>query len=242
MIESAKNPLFKKLLSLTQSKGLKKEAQALVSGEKITKEIAKSSNTDSFWVTTNEILPSSKIPKQKVLLSKELFKMLDVCGTQKSLLCCNYPKPKKFSTLNPDLATLYVAASDPTNLGALVRSSVAFQFPQIVLLKEAAHPFLPRSIRGSSGTVFKTDLFEGPSIRDLHDPEILALDKKGESLSNKKLPKKLKLLVGEEGQGIPENFKGKRLWVPISQKVESLNVSVAASLVIYEWKKTHTLS
>ena len=239
MIKSVKNPLFKKLLSLTKSKGIKKEAQALVSGEKITREIAESSNADSFWVITDKILPSSKIPKQKVLLSKELFKKLDVFGTQKPLLCCHYPKPKKFSTLSPDLATLYVAASDPTNLGALVRSSVAFQFPQIVLLKEAAHPFLPRSIRGSSAMVFKTALFWGPSIQDLHDPEILALDKKGENLKDKKLPKKLKLLVGEEGQGVPENFKGKRLWIPISQKVESLNLSVAASLVIYEWKKTH---
>ena len=242
IIKSSKNPIFKKLLSLTKSQGVKDERLALVSGEKITKETAKSSSSDSFWVMTEEMASLfSETSGKTVCLSKELFSQLDVCGTKKPLLCCPYDKPKSFSGLNSDLATLYVAVSDPGNLGALVRSCVAFCWPRIVLLSESAHPFLPKTIRSSGGTVFKTSFFEGPSIRDLSDSEIVALDKKGKVFNKKDLKKNLKLLVGEEGRGIPENFKGGKLSIPISGEVESLNVTVAASLVIHEWNQVNCI-
>ncbi len=244
IIKSSKNPVFKKLLSLTKSKGLKEEGLALVSGEKITKKITGFSHPNPFWITTEDRVPSpgsQGVHGQTVRLSKELFDCLDVCGTCKPLLCCQYPRSKVFSDLNSNLAALYVAVSDPGNLGALVRSCVAFHWFQIVLLSESSHPFLPKVIRGSSGAVFKATFFEGPSIRDLSDPEIVALDKneKAFHFNEKKLKKNLKLLVGEEGQGIPENFSGQRLSIPISREVESLNTTVAASLVLYEWSRNN---
>ena len=221
-IKSSKNPIFKKLMSLTKSKGLKEEGQALVSGEKVTEEIAKLCHLKPFWIMTEDMdLPCvgfdetkavtkknrsmiplsgvtslSGIHKPTVSLSKELFHDLDIYGTGKPLLCCQYDKPKSFSDLNSNLATLYVAISDPGNLGALVRSCVAFHWPQIVLLSESAHPFLPKVIRSSSGTVFKMSFFGGPSIQDISDsdsdfgPEIVALDKKWKSSHQKKSEKK----------------------------------------------------
>ena len=256
IIKSSKNPLFKKLVSLTKSKGVKEDGHALVSGEKITREISESS-PNCFWVMTEGMIPPREnfdrsrtvIRKDKstflfsekqgkaVYLSKELFHELDVCGTGNPLLCCQYEKPKSFSDLDLDMAVLYVAVSDPGNLGALVRSCAAFCWPQIVLLSESTHPFLPKTIRSSGGTVFKTNFFEGPSINNLFDPRIVALDKNGKVFSKEDLKKDIKLLVGEEGQGIPESFKGKKLSIPISDKVESLNVTVATSLIIYEWNK-----
>ena len=257
IIKSPKNPVFKKLVNLTKSRGVDEQSRALVSGGKITKEIAKLSPPDSFWIMTEDMMSfyegfdkdqafteksrsvtlPSEIRGKTVYLSKELFCRLDVCGTKKPLLCCQYDKPKSFLDLNSNLATLYVAISDPGNLGALVRSLVAFCWPQIVLLSEAAHPFLPKAVRGSSGAVFKASFFSGPSIGDLSAPDIVALDKRGKTFDKKELKKDLKLLVGEEGRGIPESFKGRRLSIPTSSGVESLNTTVAASLIVYEWSQ-----
>lgn len=236
-IDSRQNKIFKKLLSLTKSKGIKKEKEAIVSGPKITREISKLGSFDCFWVMTEKM----KLPKgnwdKTIVLSDTLFSEVDVCGTGHPLLCTSVPEFSSIKNLKQNEATLYVGLSDPTNLGALVRTCAAFEWKQIVLLKESAHPFLPKAIRAASGTCFNTRFFSGPSIQDLTDPEIIALDMGGKVLKKTDIKTDMKLLVGEEGQGVPENFPGLKLQIPISNKVESLNATIATSLLIYEWSQ-----
>ena len=243
IIQSFKNPLFKKLLSLTKSRGILRHGLALVSGGKLTDEISKLDPLNPFWIMTEKMSLPPKTQgdhrRRTVYLSKELFDCLDVCGTHSPLICCQYGRPKPLSSLNSKRATVYVGMGEPGNLGALVRSCTAFYWPQIVLLAESAHPFLPRVIRASSGAVFKASFFTGPSISELTDPQIVALDPGGKPFQKKDMVKNLKLLVGEEGQGVPLNFKGPRWSIPISKKTESLNVTVAVSLLMYEWSQNH---
>ena len=200
-------------------------------------EIAQLAKISSFWVTTEKFnLPPG--PWQRTItLSSELFNQLDVCGTNKPLLCAETPQIKNMNDLDEKEATLFVALSDPTNLGALVRTCAAFDWKQIVLLKESANPFLPKAIRAASGTCFANSFFKGPSIQELNDPQIIALDMHGEALQPQHIKSDLKLLVGEEGKGVPINFSGQKLQIPISNKVESLNATIATSLLIYEWSK-----
>jgi TrmH RNA methyltransferase len=56
------------------------------------------------------------------------------------------------------------------------------------------------------------------------------------------MPARLLLLLGAEGEGLPEHlttFSDLRLRIPGSGAVESLNVSVAAALCIAEWARVH---
>ena len=244
IIQSSKNPLFKKLLGLTKSRGIDDQGLALVSGNKLTREISKLNHLNPFWIMTEKMSlppgawkPGGHNDKKTVYLSKELFIHLDICGTHSPLICCEYEKPKPLSSLDSKLATIYVGTGEPGNLGALVRSCTAFCWPQIVLLSESAHPFLPRVIRASSGAVFKTSFFVGPSISNLTDPQVVALDPKGTPFQKKDMVRNLKFLVGQEGEGIPDNFRGSRWSIPISKKVDSLNVAVSASLLMYEWNQ-----
>ncbi len=234
-IDSPQNSVFKSLLELTKSKGVKDQMRALVSGEKITQEISRL-NQSSFWICQKDQIPSGD-QSRTVVLSSELFKKLDVCGTHKPLLCAEFSPIESLSSVDSTQAQLFVALSDPTNLGALIRTCAAFQWPQIILLQESAHPFLPKAIRAASGTCFATKFFKGPSIKDLNDPEIVALDRGGKILKTGDLKKNMKLLVGEEGQGIPAHFVGQKIQIPISNKVESLNATIATSLVIYDWSR-----
>ncbi len=236
-IESSQNPLFKKLLSLTKNKGIKQEGLALVSGEKITHEIARLT-LPSYWVVTEALKTADHDGPRTVVLSDKLFAQLDVCGTHSPLLCVETPNVKNSQDVDSTKAVLYAALSDPTNLGALIRTCAAFDWPQIVLLKESANPYLPKAIRAASGTCFATALFAGPSIEHLKDPEVIALDMDGQKLKPGIIKNNLKLLVGEEGRGVPKSFPGKRVTIPISNKVESLNATIATSLLVYEWSKT----
>ena len=98
-------------------------------------------------------------------------------------------------------------------------------------------PFLPKALRTSSGYVFDIQFFRGPALRDLKDPDIIALNMSGQSLTKTPLDKNLHFLIGEEGQGVPSTFTGKQVSIPTNPNVESLNAAVATSLLLYEWKR-----
>ena len=239
-INSKQNDIFKKLLSLTKSKGLKEHQQCLVSGEKITLEISRLAKIPSFWVHTHhQALPPGPWSKT-ITLSQDLFNELDICGTHKPLLCVNFQTIKNYDKLDEDKTAILCALSDPTNLGALIRTCAAFGIEQIVLLKECVHPFLPKAIRAASGSSLSIRLFSGPSIQDVKNPDVFALDMNGVPLSSIKLTRNMKIMVGEEGQGVPSSFPGTRIHLPISSKVESLNATIATSLLVYEWSKLHS--
>ncbi len=146
-IESSSNPLYKKLLSLTKSKGVREEGLCLVSGDKIISEqLAVQAPKDAFWVFTSDTHPLFEMQPdlQCVVLPKDLFRTLDTVGSDKPLVCL--PTPKIESWKHAGLPTeneLLCALGDPNNLGALLRSARAFGIKNIVLLEESCHPFHP---------------------------------------------------------------------------------------------------
>ena len=54
-------------------------------------------------------------------------------------------------------------------------------------------------------------------------------------------PKDVRLLVGEEGPGLPPFSFGKRLAIPMTESVESLNAVAAASMALYAYRVQHPL-
>lgn len=227
-IESSQNKQFKKWKSLLQSKGIKKEGLCLVFGKNIISEILSKSPEAKSVHFDPEIQPD-------FLLSKELYKELSLFKSDGPFLVCPTPKlPTEDLKSPPKGIEVLLPAGDPRNLGALIRTSLAFGSSKIILLKEAANAFLPESIKASAGAVFSAPLFEGPSINDLSASDIYTLDKSGQPLKESGLQKKsLRLLIGEEG-GLPKNLKNSKISIPISDKVESLNVNSCLSIALYE--------
>ncbi|MCB0378354.1 MAG: RNA methyltransferase [Bdellovibrionales bacterium] len=232
-ISSSSNGIFKELKALSTSKGLKEQGRTLVSGRKITHEVfRKYSSKDIFWVCG----PNMEIPTpdlKNIELSAELFHEVDSLGTKAPLLSVPLPTKLAWTDLDSQTPALFCAATDPSNLGAIARSMVAFGVEQLVVLKEAAHPFLPRCLRASSGLIFDLRIFDGPSIHELDASNLFALDMHGKDIAKVEAPQNWKLLVGEEGQGIPKSFKGTRVSIPMTKKAESLNVAIATSIWLH---------
>ncbi|MBY0384260.1 hypothetical protein K2X05_03800, partial [bacterium] len=204
-LESTSNALFKKLLSLTKSKGVKEERLCLVAGEKIIAEqISLSAPKEAFWVYTSEdhSMFAMQPDLQLILVSKEMFRELDVVGSEKPLLCLPVPEIEKWSPSTPiEQNELLCALGDPNNLGALLRSAKAFGIENVVLLEESCHPFHPKAIKASSGACFGLNYFKGPSIKKLGDVKnILALDMNGKSVREFNFKGSWRILLGEEGQ------------------------------------------
>ena len=171
-------------------------------------------------------------PRHNLCLSTLLFEKIDLFGTGAPLLICQAPPfPSADLEAQPHGLELLCPFGDPANVGALIRTAVAMGVERIILLKESAHPYHPKAVRAASGTMFKMSLVQGPSIGDLPEPATwVTLDAQGESLPAFQWPEDVRLLVGEEGPGLPPRASGTRLAVPMTDSVESLNAVVAAGM------------
>ncbi|MFW6284688.1 MAG: TrmH family RNA methyltransferase, partial [Desulfosalsimonas sp.] len=139
--------------------------------------------------------------------------------------------------LEPGCSVL-VPFQDPENVGAVIRSAVAFGAKNIVLLAEAAHPFHPRAIRASGGAVMHANLMQGPSISDLPDDlPVAALSMEGRSLAEFDFPDTFALLPGVEVPGLPAGFRKNAVSIPMGGTVESLNAAAAAAVALYAWSR-----
>lgn len=254
-ITSSANAQFKVFQSLLTSKGIKKEGLFFLMGEKIIKEFLKSPSHElEFLIYSDEIPTDLKLSDLKLAqqvkftqLSKELFNELDSLGTHYPLLVLKCPLflEKDFSK-KPKGLELIAPLGDPKNLGALARSAIAFGVHEIILTQESVHPYLPAAVKASAGAVLKV-LFTRTATKVSEIPvlgENYVLDLKGKSIIDVKLPKDLRLWLGEEGPGLnlsrSQLVAVTKISIP-TDHVESLNATVSASLALWEWRR-RTLS
>lgn len=145
---------------------------------------------------------------------------------------------------------LVIAAGvrDPGNLGALVRTAEAAGASGFVTLAGSADPYRDKALRGSSGSIFRMPVIRGIDVEDLlslvdhHGVSLFAMDsQQGESYWDcdySGAPQAF--ILGSEASGIPmrllEQCKA-LLKIPLTDRVESLNVAVAAGLVLFEHRR-----
>jgi len=235
-ISSASNPQFKTWRSLLNSNGIKSEGLFLLSGSKLVREFLKSPN---FEIAA-ELVPQDSVPLQTQApayqLSNPLFKELDVIGTHSNVLVLK-TNELPVSSAQDKVSGLEVIApvGDPGNLGALIRTCVAFGVSKIHLTQESSNPYHPKCVKASAGALLKAPLFKSGPLTSWDHETVWALDAKGESIKTVSKPQNARILVGEEGPGLPNLRFVKWISIP-TENVESLNATVAASLVIYALK------
>lgn len=131
---------------------------------------------------------------------------------------------------------------DPGNLGTIIRSSLAFGVLDIVLNLNSVDIYNDKVIRSSQGMIFQMNIIR----RDLKEV-ILELKEKGylilstnveDGVDAKELEvNQFALIMGNEGVGVKKELQemsDKNLYIKMNNQVESLNVGVATSILLYE--------
>ena len=246
-ISSAQNAHVKRWAALQEARGIDRFRQCLVAGRTIVRETLAQHPEQCL-----ELIHRAKTPLpfsipahvKTYTLSAPLFEKIDLFGTGAPVLVCQVPP--FFSAdleVRPRGLEILCPLGDPANLGALIRTAAAMGVERVILLKESANPYHPKAIRAASGTTFKVSLQQGPSIRDLPETATwVILDTHGESLPAFCWPKDVRLLVGEEGPGLPSLPSSTRLAVPMAASIESLNAVVAAGMALYAYRVQHPLT
>ena len=180
------------------------------------------------------------------LVDSVLFEELDVYGTHFPILVSRIPKLAGTDLTQPPVGLeLLCPLGDPSNLGAVTRSCLAFGVRNLILLKEAVHPFHPKAIRSSCGAVFEQLMSHGPALADLEGERILrwivALDFNGEDLITWRWPVDVRLLIGEEGPGQPSHPGFQKITIPQSKEANSLNAAAATSIALFSYRQQHSL-
>jgi len=277
IIESKDNKHYKEFKKLTSVDGVRKYGRVIVSGKKLIKEITQSAAHSCVSLITYEryadddseiktIIKSFLDAGSLYTLKKYLYNELDSFNTGAPLLVIQTPVIPAWDFSLAEGCNLLIPFQDPLNVGAVIRSAAGFGVKKIIMLKEAAHPFHPRSIKASAGAVLKysnltslvgreleggglkktidAHLFKGPSINELkticgkHKLKIIALDMAGTPINSFKFPTEFLLLPGLEGTGVPEELNETSLSIPITDSIESLNAAIAAAIAIFYWKSS----
>ena len=137
---------------------------------------------------------------------------------------------------------------DPGNLGTIIRSAVAFGIDTIILSENTVDLYNPKVLRATQGMIFHTNIISMDAknaISYCHQNNYtvygtsVLYGKDVRSLARKDKEKFL-LIVGNEGNGVrPEILElcDQNLFISMNEAVESLNVGVACSILLYEMEK-----
>lgn len=142
----------------------------------------------------------------------------------------------------PDSGLLvFDGVQDPGNLGTLIRTAEAMGMRGLVSLPGTVDAWNPKAVRASAGSIFRLPLVSAP--REEAEAElrargirIWAADVEGEPVDRWETPPpRLALVLGNEGRGVSDPVLAgcdRRVRIPLSEGVESLNVAVAGALLI----------
>lgn len=243
-IISQNNPVFKTFLRLLKGRGVKKHGMTLLSGQKQVQEVLRDfpRRCAGIVLTEGQEIPGGRVPEgiTKYHLSLDLFRQIDVFGTDQPILMVRVKEFQSWAEKPwPIGCTLFIPFQDPVNVGAVVRSAVAFGVSRVVMLKEAAHPFHHKSVRVAGSALFRAHILKGPSIRELGGPHvpIITLSPEGKDIAGHSFPSTFGLLPGIEGPGLPDNSKNRTaLAIPMEPGVESINSALATGIALYVWR------
>ncbi|MBP7928178.1 TrmH family RNA methyltransferase [Patescibacteria group bacterium] len=137
-----------------------------------------------------------------------------------------------------------VNPSDMGNTGTIIRTMVGFGINQLALIRPAVDIFDPRVVRTSMGSIFKVkfEYFDdfGDYQKKFPAQQLYPFMLGGRyDLTQVKFETPFGLVFGNEGEGLARSFNkiGKSVYIRHSKEIDSLNVSVAASIALYQATK-----
>lgn len=152
--------------------------------------------------------------------------------------------PRALTVPAPALLVAGFGVQDPGNVGAIVRSADAGGATGVLFDLTSADPWGWRALRASMGSTLRLPVLRDESALDLMSAwqadgvRVVAADPEATtSMYDERLGGPMVLVVGSEGAGVPPEvarLADARVRIPMRARVESLNVAVAAALLLYE--------
>ena len=253
-ISSRNNPLIVRIAKLGDKKYRDAEQIFPIEGVKLYEEMKSSGIIPTYVFATEQYAKLMQdLPKdvKTFIVSESVYEKISFEKSPQGIFCVikyldNF---HKFATIysGPILSTVFCLSSvrDPGNVGTAIRTARAFGIDTVILSKDCADIYSPKVMRASMGALFnvktlRTDDME-ETVRDLQSKGYVtyaaALDSKAVKLNELSVTKSTCFVVGNEGHGLSDEIIkacGNTVYIPMTGNCESLNASIAASLLMWE--------
>ncbi|QPC47175.1 TrmH family RNA methyltransferase [Mangrovibacillus cuniculi] len=250
VIRSAQNEKLKQWKKLTQRKEREKRQQYILEGFHLVEEMLLHAKDEIVTLLVSEEI---RIPSKWNVDGVEITYLSAIAAeslaetehSQAVFAVCEMPKQNKYQTAWKKILLLD-SVQDPGNVGTLIRTADAAGFDAIVLGKGSADLYNGKVLRSAQGShvhlpIIREDL--EALLDDLQENDVPTF---GTSLQNATSvfsvtpPEKFALIVGNEGQGVKTEILEKttaNVYIPLAGKAESLNVGVAAGVLMFHFTK-----
>ena len=248
-INSVKNEYIKQLCRLNTASGRRESGLFLVEGQKLCAEAIRSDYEIECLLISERILETfdySAFSGKIILISEAVAKKLSSMDTPPGIFAV-----AKQKDLQPKATPRFILAldhiSDPSNLGAILRSAEAFGVDTVYLSEGCVDFYSPKVIRAAMGSAFRTSVQKGNLPLFLERQKNkgykiigAGLDRNFKLLGDLSFSEPTVLIIGNEANGLTEEVISccdHGVFIPMLGENESLNAAVAASIILWEQSK-----
>ena len=243
LISSKNNNIIKTAKSLQDKKYSKQQMECFVESEKIVGDLLNL----NISVTTIFFVEGYR-EKFAYILDNFKGNIFEITKSVADSLCESNRESKIFAiakipqnTFDQTKKTLILdGLQDPTNVGALVRSAKAFGFENVIAVN-SVYPYTFKVVRASMGHIFNVNFLsmnfdQVLELKKENNLKFICADMGGVNIKNFEENENLALIIGNEGNGVSDCFRAitdQTVSIEMEKSVESLNASVAGSILMY---------
>nr|WP_294780547.1 RNA methyltransferase [uncultured Flavobacterium sp.] len=255
-ITSVQNPFIKSLVLLQEkSKARKQTGTFLIEGFREISLAIKGGYEIETVLFLPELVAETEInkliqnPFQIIEINKEVYQKLAYRDTTEGILAVAKSKSLKLSDLklsdNP-LIMVVESLEKPGNIGAVLRTADAANLDAVLIANPKSDLYNPNIVRSSVGCLFTNQIATGTSeeiIAFLKEKNInfySATLQNSTSYHTQDFTTPTALVVGTEATGLTQQWRDEatqNIIIPMQGEIDSMNVSVAAAILIFEAKR-----
>ncbi|HHX33670.1 MAG TPA: RNA methyltransferase [Gammaproteobacteria bacterium] len=245
MITSTQNSQVKDWIKLHNKKYRVRTQSFLIEGYHLVEDALKSGwDIETLIVQDGIQLPDWLIEHPYTTVEKQVFAAITQTEAPQGVAAV--VKMKNATKTAGEYVLLIDQVQDPGNLGTMIRTADAAGFSQVVLGKGTVDLYNDKVIRASQGSIFHIPIIEAdlldviPALQNQAYTVLASALENSVAYDSVENLDKVALIMGNEGSGIaPEilQLADKRIKIPIYGQAESLNVSIAAGILMYQLRK-----
>ena len=243
-ITSVNNEVVKNTVKLQQKKYRNFENKFLLEGYKAIKEAFDAGITiEKIFVDKNKTEKYDFLKDKIIQTTEPVLKKLSTTDSAPEAVAVGIQKIYDINLLKTaQKVVLLENIKDLGNLGTILRSAVAFGADAVVLYGESVDLYNPKCVRASVGNLWKIPVFHIKDYNQLQHiferfNKIATLPRSKNLLKSFKAELPVLIMFGSEADGLSEeliNFSTDSVKIEMTGSVESLNLSVSVSVILYE--------
>lgn len=241
-ITSVNNDIVKFAASLEQKKFRDESGLFLLEGEKPIEEAIKNGIEIEkiFSLKENDFKA-----KEKFIVTEPVIKKIATTQTPPEIVAIASKKEYDFEKLNGKTVLLLENIKDPGNLGTIIRTATGLGVHLIILSGDCVDLYNPKVIRAATGNLFQIPIAKCSDFKQIRHQfrnhkfigTILDEDKFPINLNRVNFNMPILIIFGSEADGLSQeaiNYVDEFVKIPLQNEVESLNIAVSASIVLYQ--------